>query len=453
MAVSGMMEKPLGRKQRPSRPIRVGLIGAGFYGRAVARNFGTGRPGLRLAAIANRTASHAVRAFREAGVDDVLVAENGRDLENAIAAGRSVVTTDPTLLAAAKTVDAIVEATGTIAPALETVMTAIAAGKSIILANTELDGTLGPILKQRADAHSVVFTSADGDQPGVTMNLYRSVVDMGFSPHLCGNIKGLYDRFRTPATQAAFAKAHGLTPGMATSFADGTKLALEQATIANGTGMRVARRGMLGPEVPAGTPIEEASKILWPSLEADDGQGLVDYIVGASPGGGVFVIATPPNRQDAATLSYYKMGEGPYYCFYRPYHLCHFELPGSIVRAVVDRQATLAPRNGPVVGVVAAAKRSLRAGERLDGIGGDAVYGLAENQAIIDRDNLLPIGLSEGAQIKRAVAVDEVLSIDDVAMNTNNRMALSLYREQQEQNLSQSQPADGKRQGCGREGD
>src|SRR6266540_4682331 len=124
--------------------------------------------------------------------------------------------------------------------------------------NAELDGTVGPILKHHADRRGVVYTNADGDQPGVLMNLHRFVSGIGVRPVLCGNIKGLHDPYRNPTTQEAFARRWGQNPQMVTSFADGTKISFEQAIVANATGMRVARRGMIGPTVETGTHIRDA---------------------------------------------------------------------------------------------------------------------------------------------------------------------------------------------------
>jgi predicted homoserine dehydrogenase-like protein len=57
--------------------------------------------------------------------------------------------------------------------------------------NPEIDGTVGPLLKTKADKAGVVISNADGDQPGVQMNLFRFVQGIGVKPVLCGNIKGL----------------------------------------------------------------------------------------------------------------------------------------------------------------------------------------------------------------------------------------------------------------------
>jgi predicted homoserine dehydrogenase-like protein len=202
---------------------------------------------------------------------------------------------------------------------------------------------------------------------------------------------------------------------MVTSFADGTKISFEQAIVANATGMTVAKRGMRGFTVAPGTPIMEAAK-LWDAEELLAGPGIVDYVVGASPGPGVFVLGTIENPRQRHYLNLYKLGEGPIYCFYTPTHLCHFEVPTTIARAVLFGDAAIAPLGGPLVEVVALAKRDLREGEEIDELGGYTVYGEAETAEATAREGLLPIGVAVGARLRRAVPKDRVLTYADVEL-------------------------------------
>ncbi|HYF21557.1 MAG TPA: NAD(P)-dependent oxidoreductase, partial [Ramlibacter sp.] len=250
-----LVDTVLQRRAAEGKPIRIALIGAGFMARGVALQVALSVPGMRVVAIANRTLEGARRAFREAGQQEMRTVETVAQLEQAIEAGVPAVTDDALLPCRAAGIDAIVEITGTIEPAAHVTMEAISHGKHVVLMNAELDGTIGPILKTYADRMGVVLTACDGDQPGVMMNLYRFVKGIGVKPVLCGNIKGLHDPYRNPTTQEGFAKQWGQNPMMVTSFADGTKISFENAIVANGTGMRVGKRGMFGPTVPAGTPI------------------------------------------------------------------------------------------------------------------------------------------------------------------------------------------------------
>ncbi len=425
-----IVDKVLQQRAAEGRPVRVAMLGAGFMGRGIALQIASAVEGMELVGIANRHLDGAVKAFEQAGQSDIARPEGAGELSRALAAGKRVVTEDPTLLAAADGIDVVVEVTGSIEYALAGVLTAIEHGKHVVMMNAELDGTLGPILKQRADAAGVVLTNADGDQPGVIMNLYRFVKGIGVRPVLCGNIKGLHDPYRNPTTQESFARKWGQKAHMVTSFADGTKISFEQAIVANATGMRVAKRGMHGPTVPSGTPIAQA--VDWyPMEDLVQGEGIVDYVTGADPGPGVFVLGIHEDPVQRHYLNLYKLGEGPLYCFYRPYHLCHFEVPNSIARAALFADATIAPLGPPMVDVVATAKTDLRRGQVLDGMGHYMSYGLAENADTAVAEGLLPIGLAEGCVLRRDIKKDTVLRYADVELPAG-RLSDRLRSEQSE---------------------
>ncbi|MDR7531963.1 MAG: SAF domain-containing protein [Armatimonadota bacterium] len=407
-----IVDRALERREAAGDPIRVAMVGAGFMGRGIALQFLTAVPGMRLVAISNRHVDAARRAYETAGVVPRIV-ETDAELEDVIAHGQYAVTENPFLLCRARAVEAIIEVTGTVEFAAGVVVEAIRNKKHVILMNTELDGTLGPLLRVYAAKERVIITNADGDQPGVIMNLYRFVQGIGVRPILCGNIKGLHDPYRTPATQREFARKWSQTPGMVTAFADGTKISFEQAIVANATGMKVARRGMYGPTVPAGTAIQEAVRA-YPLEKLVQGHGIVDYVVGAAPSPGVFVLGTHEHPVQKHYLELYKLGSGPVYCFYTPYHLCHFEVPNTVARAVIFGDAAIAPRGAPCVDVVATAKADLQAGQVLDGIGGFTIYGQCENADVARAERLLPMGLAEGCRLRRDVARDQVLTYDDV---------------------------------------
>jgi predicted homoserine dehydrogenase-like protein len=423
-----IVDSALEKRQAEGNPIRVAMIGAGFMGRGIALEMVNAVPGLRLVAIANRHLEGARRAYIEAGVESVESVESVAQLESAVARGRHAITEDARLVCRAANVEAIIEVTGAVEFGAHIALEAIAHGKHVVLMNAELDGTVGPILKTYADRAGVVITNADGDQPGVQMNLFRFVKGLGVRPVLCGNVKGLHDPYRNPTTQEHFARTWGQRPSMVTSFADGTKISFEQAIVANATGMRVARRGMFGPTVPGGTSVQEA--VNWyPIDELLNGPGIVDYVVGAVPGPGVFVLGTHDHPQQKHYLNLYKLGTGPLYCFYTPYHLCHFEVHNTVARAVLFGDATIAPRGAPSVDVVTTAKIDLPAGQMLDGLGCYMTYGLAENSTITRAQNLLPIGLAEGCRLKRDVARDHVLTFADVELPPS-RLCDRLWAEQ-----------------------
>jgi len=423
-----IVDSALQKRQASGNPVRVAMVGAGFMGRGIALQINTAVAGMELVAISNRHIEGARRAYQEAGIEDMCEVGTVQQLEDAITRNQVAITEDPMLLCEASGIDAIIEVTGTVELGAGVVLRAIEHGKHVIMMNAELDGTVGPILKVKADKAGVIITNTDGDQPGVIMNLYRFVRGIGVKPVLCGNIKGLQDPYRNPTTQEAFARQWKQKPHMVTSFADGTKISFEQAIVANATGMRVARRGMFGPTVESGTPLSEAVN-LYPLEALVEGPGIVDYVVGAEPGPGVFVLGTHDHPMQKHYLNLYKLGEGPLYCFYTPYHLCHFELPNTVARAVLFADAAITPTEGLRVDVVATAKIDLKEGEVLDGMGYYMTYGQAENADVVASENLLPIGLAEGCRLKRAIAKDEVICYADVEL-PEGRLCDELRAEQ-----------------------
>jgi predicted homoserine dehydrogenase-like protein len=429
------VDKALQDREVTGRPVRVAMVGAGATGRAIALQLGTPVPGIRLAGIANRTPAHAERAFREAGITEWSSTAAPAAVEASILRGRPVLTDDPATLVRCPAVDLVIEVTGTVDFAAEVTLDAIAHGKHTVIVNAELDSLLGPILKARADQAGVVLTNTDGDEPGVAMTLFRYLRGLGLRAVAAGNIKGMVDYYRNPDTQRAFAEKHDQDVRKVTSFADATKLSMEATVLANATGFQVGRRGMYGP---ACAQVSEMAKLL-PEHDLLAG-GIVDYALGAAPHTGAFVVIHEENPLKRTQLAYYKMGDGPFYVFYTPFHLPHLQIASTIGRAAAFHDPTVTPLDRPRCEVVAVAKRDLAAGERLDGIGGFCTYGLIENAAAARAAQALPMGLSEGCTLRRAVARDAVLTAADVQMPPE-RPSDILWREQQRRWPTEMAPA------------
>ena len=422
-----LVDTALAKRESEGRPIRVGMIGAGFMGRGVARQIVKYTSGMRLAAVSNRNLGGAQRAFREAGIDDVTVASTPSEITRAISAGQPVITDDAMAVCAADGIDVICDVTGAVEFGAAITLAAFESGKHVVTMNAELDGTVGPLLAHRARAAGLVYSGVDGDQPGVEINLHRFVTGIGLTPLVMGNIKGLQDRYRTPTTQASFAAKWGQDPHMVTSFADGTKVSFEQAIVANAVGMTVARRGMGGAEhrghvdeLTDAYDVEELTRL----------GGVVDYVVGAQPGPGVYCLASIEDPVQSHYLNLYKLGEGPLYSFYTPYHLCHFEVPTSLARAVDFHDAVIAARGPAQVEVVATAKTDLAPGTVIDALGGYLTYGEAERADVSITQRLLPMGVAEGCTVMRPVAKDATLTYDDVQLPPS-RLVDKLRDEQQ----------------------
>jgi predicted homoserine dehydrogenase-like protein len=423
-----IVDNALQAREEAGNPVKVAMIGAGFMGRGIANQILNSVPGMKLVAISNRSIAEAKRAYAEAGAEDVKEVSTVSELEDAIAKGQYAITDDAMLLCKAEGIDALVEVTGAIEFGAHVVMEAIKNRKHIVLMNAELDGTIGPILKVYADKAGVIISGCDGDQPGVQVNLYRFVKSIGLKPLLCGNIKGLQDPYRNPTTQEGFAKQWGQKAHMVTSFADGSKISFEQAIVANATGMTVAKRGMLGHDFRG--HVDEMTK-MYDVEQLKELGGIVDYVVGTKPGPGIFVFGTHDDPKQRHYLNLYKLGEGPLYSFYTPYHLCHFEVPLSVARVVLFNDVVMAPIDGPRVDVVTTAKIDLKAGETLDGIGFYMTYGQCEKSDIVREQNLLPMGLAEGCRLKQDIAKDQVLTYDDVEL-PEGRLCDKLRAEQNE---------------------
>jgi predicted homoserine dehydrogenase-like protein len=404
-----IVDTALRQRADAGNPVRVGLIGAGFMGRGLAIQMLNALPGMELVAIYNRTLETAKFAYIQAGAETVKQVTTADELESAIDKKTYAITDDPMLICEAGNIDAIIEATGEVEFGAHVVLRAIDNGKHVVLMNAELDAVVGPLLKVKADKAEVIITNVDGDQPGVIMNLYRWVDMIGYKPVLAGNIKGLQDHYRTPETQKGFAEKHHQKPKMVTSFADGTKISMEMAVVANATGFRVGKRGMYGPEC---KHVTEAVN-LFPLEDMLNG-GLVDYILGAEPGPGVFVLGYNEHPIQKQYMQYLKMGDGPLYVFYVPYHFPHLETSLTVARAVLFNDATTKPLGGPVVDVLTMAKRDLKAGDIIDGIGGFDCYGETDNYCVSKENNYLPMSLAEGCKLKRDIQKDEVIAYADV---------------------------------------
>jgi len=418
------VDTALKERESAGRPIRVGMIGAGATGRAIALQLGTPAPGIRLVAISNRTLQHGERAYREAGIKNWQLAESPRDAESLISRGTPVLTDDPTVLTRCDGVDVILEVTGTVSAAARSTLDAFHNGKHIVLVNAELDSFVGPILKAKADQAGVVVTHTDGDEPGVAMTLLRYLRSTGLRPVAAGNIKGMVDYYRNPETQRAFAAKNDQDVKKVTSFADATKLSMEATVLANATGFHAGRRGMYGPPC---QQVRDMADLLPASQMLET--GLVDYALGAAPHTGAFVVVHEESPLKKVQLEYYKLGSGPFYVFYTPFHLPHIQIASTIGRVGIHHDATVAPIAGPVCEVVAVAKRDLKAGEQLDGIGGFCVYGLIDNSPTARAMSALPIALTEGSVMRRDVAKDNVLSFDDVDRPKDD-VVDELWREQ-----------------------
>ncbi|HET6846776.1 MAG TPA: hypothetical protein VFH29_08065 [Anaerolineales bacterium] len=403
----------LSRLKTLPRKIRVGVIGIGSIGKGLAYQAGA-TPGMDCVAIADIHLERAIDWASRLGLD-YLVVDTPAAMHAAILQGKLAVCADGLLIADCELVDVQVDASSSVAGGLSFAMEAIARHKHVVMMNSEADLTFGPLLLAQAQKEGVVYTSADGDQHTVLQRLIQDVELWGFRTVLAGNMKGYLDRYSDPTSIVPEADKRFMDYKMCTSYTDGTKLCIEMALVANGIGARTAVPGMLGPAV---RDIYDVLQHLDVAALWDGRTPLVDYVLGAYPPGGVFVIGFNDHPHQMQTLGWYpcRLGPGPFYVFHRPYHLGHIEGMACIAEAFLDGAAVLQPTHGMLTNVYAYAKRDLQAGDVLDGVGGYSAYGLIENVAADTDAPGLPICLSEGATVRHAIRKDARIQLEDVVL-------------------------------------
>jgi predicted homoserine dehydrogenase-like protein len=386
------------------RDVRVALVGAGQMGRGLAAQIGR-IPGLDLAVVVDRNPDRALAAMRAAGHDgattdpDEAADAVGRDAGAALTGIEGLAALD---------VDVVVEATGVPEVGAQVGEACLAAGKHVIMLNVECDVTIGLALADIAHRNGVVYSVADGDEPVCAKELFDFATELSFEVVAAG--KGKNNPFiptATPESCAAEAAAKRMNPKMLASFQDGSKTMIEMAALANATGLRIDTIGMHG----VTASVDELRRTLVPV--ADGGvlsrSGCVDYAYGPAPG--VFVVVTSDDPTVVEELEYLKLGDGPYFVLYRPYHLASIEAPRTITTAMLHGTPALQASHW-VAEVVATAKRDLVPGDVIDGIGGTHVRGVVH--PVEEADGLLLLGLAEGATVTRPVRAGEPVPVDAV---------------------------------------
>ena len=421
-----IVDNALKRREAEGKPIRVGMIGAGFMGQGLTNQIVNSVPGMRMAAIYNRKPERAVGVYKYAGKDDVVVASTQAAVDDAVRRGVPVVAEDAFTICRCPDIDVVIDVTGSVEFGARVILDAFAHQKSVVLMNAEVDATIGPILRVYGRKYGQILSACDGDEPGVQMNLVRWVQGLGLIPRAVVNVKGLQDPYRNPTTQKGWAERWAQNAAMVTSFADGSKISFEQSIVANATGFKVRSRGMSRGMKYDGSIMDTPK--LYDIEELRAVGGIVDYTVGP-PLIKVYVLAEHTDLKQRHYLQLYKMGDGPLYPFWTPYHLVHFETPSSIARVVLFGDELAPPLGGPVVEVCAVAKRDLKAGEVLDEYGMYMTYGEAVNAEEMSANRYLPEGLAEGCRLKRDIPRDQVLTYADVVL-PESRVADRLRAEQ-----------------------
>lgn len=408
----------LDQLKKLKKNIRIGIIGTGFIGRGLFHQCSL-TPGIECVALADLNLNRCI-ASAELTDSNYQIVNHLSEIDDTIQQGSVAICQDGALLAKSESIDVLIESSNSINEAAQFIITAIEHQKHIVLVNAEVDLIFGPYFLSLAQKYNVIYTSADGDQHTVIKHLINELQLWGLDLVMAGNIKGFLNLYATPTSIIPEADKRKLDYAMAAAFTDGTKLSVEMALVANSLGLLTLIPGMHGPKLNHVTEVLDSFDFatLWKNK-----QPFVDYIIGAEPGGGVFAVGYCDDPYQKEKLAYYKMGQGPFYLLYRPYHLCHIETLMTVAEAVLNKTAVLQPTLGFQTNVYAHAKRNLRQGETLDGIGGYTCYGLIENAS---KNQGLPICLAENIILNRSILKDEKIKMVDVDYSSN-KFGFDLY--------------------------
>ncbi|TIL69918.1 NAD(P)H-dependent oxidoreductase [Mesorhizobium sp.] len=394
-------------------PITIGLAGAGQMGTDIVVQVAL-MPGMRIGAISEVRPQAAIDAALLAGHDrsDIVQAGNTAAIDRAIEAGKIAVTEDLHALAAAGRIDVIIDATGN--PNIGTLfaLEVMKNGKHIVMLNVEADITIGRFLKEEARKAGVVYTGAAGDEPACTLEIIGFARSLGFNIIAAG--KGKNNPLKIDAMPADYEKEaaeRNMNARMLVEFVDGSKTAIEMVAIANATGLVPDVPGMHGPTA----TLEELAGVLCPR---EDGgvlhrKGVVDYSIGKGVAPGVFCIIETRHPRVLERMIDLKVGKGPYFTIFRPYHLTSLEVPLSAARAVVYKRADMEPLDHPVAEAVAVAKSELAPGQSLGMIGENDYRGFAMTWEDARARGALPLGLAERAKVVKPVKTGDFLTYEN----------------------------------------
>jgi predicted homoserine dehydrogenase-like protein len=405
--------------EKKGKNILTGIIGAGQMGKGMISQM-TLMKGMTPAVVVDINIENAKKAFLHAGIseENIKYAKTIEEADAFIKDGKSVIADHSDVATKSEFIQVVIDATGVTEVGAKIALDTILGKKHIVMLNAEADVVIGPVLKKFADAAGVIYTGAAGDEPGAVKELYDFAVASGFEVRVIGKGKNnVLDFDCNPDTVLEEATRRGVSPHMLASFKEGTKTMVELACMSNATGYICDVRGGHG----ISGEVKDLPQLL--SLKEENGvlnqYGVVDFVNGIAPG--VFVIVTSKLPEVRAEMEYVSMGKGPNYILYRPYHLCSLETPLSAAKAVLDHQATIAPMGGLVSEVITVAKKDLKAGDHLDGIGGYTVYGTIERYEIAKEMNALPVGLvNKDTILKQDVKKGDLITYDMVQLREDS---------------------------------
>ena len=309
--------------------------------------------------------------------------------------------------------DVVIEATGTPSSGADVAFKVLNRNINLILLNVETEATIGLALNKEAEKNNTIVTVGDGDEPVAAVELFNFAKEISLDVIAIGKGKNNpFDVFKTPKDLEKEALKKNMNPYMLTSFVDGSKTMIEMAALANYLDFNIDTDGMHGPN----STYDELNSIFIPKSSGGilEKTNIVDFAFGVAPG--VFVIVYSEDDYVNYEMEYLKMGKGPYWTLYRPYHLTSLEIPRTIMKLMVDKETQLSARKWNVE-VVAYSKKDLKAGTNLGSIGGENIYGKA--MRVENSKNLAPLGLSENNILNSDVKKGDPIEIKNIDLTDN----------------------------------
>ena len=422
--------RDLKARAESGRPIRIGVIGSGEMGTDLVTQGGLMR-GIEVAAIATRRPHTARAAMAIAYGDDAhaVEADTESKVTAAIEAGKMAVTSAETLVKN-PLIDVVIDATGKPGVAADYCLTAMEHGKHLVMMNVEADVTIGPYLKREADRLGVVYSVGAGDEPSSCMELIEFASALGYRIVSAGkgknnplNHDAVPDDYREEAIR------RNMNPRMLVEFVDGSKTMVEMACIANATGLVPDVPGMHGPKADR----DDMVKVLIPKADGGilDKKGVVDFTIGKGVAPGVFVIVEAEHPRIIERMDDLHVGKGPYYAFFRPYHLTSLEVPLTAARIMLYGKPDMVPMPNPVAEVCAVAKRDLEVGETFDAIGETCYRSFILTVEDARHQHAVPVGLLEGGKVTAPVKKGQLLTTANALPDQTTRLYALRQRQDQ----------------------
>ena len=426
------MDKKLAKREEEGRIIRAGIVGAGQMGRGMVTQMALMK-GIMPAIVSDIKFENVINAFHYAGIsdEDIAVAKTLEEANRYMEQGKYVATEKSDFISQANLVEVAIDVTGVPEVGVKIAIDAMNNKKHVVMMDVETDVVIGSYLKKLGDKNGVIYTGSAGDEPGAVMELYSFARAMGMEVKVMGKGKNnKLDYDCNPDTVLEEATRRKMSPRMLTSFKDGTKTMVEMTAMSNATGLIPDVIGGHGPSASPKDRCADLNQIF--KLKKDGGilnkHGVVEYVNGIAPG--VFVTVTTENEEIAYQMGYHSMGPGPLWTLYRPYHLCNLETPLTVAKIVIDGEPTIIPLDGPVSECIAVAKRDLKAGETIDGIGGYTTYGsIATAEETYKNGYVVYALVNKNTRMKCDVKKGTLLTLDMVDLDTSTQ----LYQVRKEQ--------------------